>query len=190
MTVFPEHPRLVKAPPQDGFEMRRLAEDHVTSVKFWLGWSVMVIVKAGYETDGATVSLSRDLNIDGNVAEKILVIIEKYFPCEDLMSIYRRIVGTPWDLPRLLAAIVHDPLYSLKWYCRFLCDRIYKKILEATDYDAIRREIEYDLIRLVGWRNWDAVTKEEQKEAHKFVVVKWVRTRKIPSIIEKLKRKG
>ena len=187
MTVFPEHPRLVKAPPQDGFEMRRLAEDHVTFVKFWLGWSLMVVVKAGYETDGATVSISKAISIVGKTCDQIKSLIEKYFPGEDVMAVYNRIVGTPWDMPRLLAAVVHDPLYSIKWCCRYICDNVYRRILAATKYEAVRREIEYDVIRLVGWQNWASVTEDEQEAARKFVVVKWVRTRKIPSIIENLK---
>ena len=103
------------------------------------------------------------------------------------MSVYNRLVGTPWDLPRLLAAVVHDALYSIKWKCRFLCDRVYKWILKATDYDVVRREIEYDAIRLVGWKSWNNVTKGEWKWAKKLVIVKWVRTKKVPAILEKLK---
>ena len=183
MSIFPEHPRLETAPPKDGREMRRLVEDHVTFVKFCLGWSLMIVVKAGYETDGASVTISSTAMDDERNADQIKSLIRKYFPGEEVMSAYNKLVGTPWDLPRLLAAIVHDALYSLKWCCRFLCDRIYKKVLAATDYAIVRREIEYDVIRLLGWRNWAAVSKEEQEWAKKFVIVKWVRTRAISSLM-------
>ena len=187
MTIFPEHPYLIMSNPNDGIEMRRLAEDHLTIVKVIFGWSLMILVKAGYETDGATVSLSKAIQIGNSGAEQVQKLIEHYYPGEDAKSVFDHLVGTPWDLPRLLAAIVHDALYSMKWMCRFLCDRVYKWILEETEYAGIRRDIEYDLIRLLGWRNWNAVSKEERKWAQNLVVIKWVRTKKVLKEIERLK---
>ena len=58
MTVFPEMPHLETAEIVDGREIRRLKEDHATVINCCLGWSLLIVVKAGYETDGATVSLS------------------------------------------------------------------------------------------------------------------------------------
>ena len=191
MTVFPETPRMEAAGTQDGREMRRLTEDHVTVLNYCLGWSLVLVVKAGYETDGATVSLA--VGSDKSVSQ-IKSRIRKYFPCEDENSIYNRIVGTPWDLPRLLAAVPHDALYSRKWKCRFLCDRVYKRILKSTEYEVIRREIEYDVIRLLGWRSWNAVSKEEKAMAKQLVTAKWVRTKSVPLHLANIriteKRKG
>ena len=176
---------------QDGREIRRLTEDHVTVLNYCLGWSLVILVKAGYETDGATVSLAV---VSDNIIGQIKSIIRKYYPCEDENSVYNRIVGTPWDLPRLLAAVPHDALYSRKWRCRFLCDRVYKKVLKSTKYDALRREIEYDVIRLLGWRSWNAVSKEEKAMAEQLVTAKWVRTKSVPLHLANLriteKRKG
>ena len=73
-------------------------------------------------------------------------------------------------MPRLLAAVPHDALYSRKWKCRFLCDRVYKRILKSTEYEGIRREIEYDVIRLLGWRSWNAVSKEEKAMAKRLAL--------------------
>lgn len=171
---------------KDGREMRCLTEDHVTVLDYWFGWSLVIVVKAGYETDGATVSLA--LGNDKTV-EQVKSLIKKHFPNEDENSIYTKIVGTPWDLPRLLAAVPHDALYSRKWRCRFFCDNVYRKVLKYTDYDVLRREIEYDFIRLLGWRSWNAVSKEEKATAKKLVSAKWVRTRKVPKILEQIRLK-
>lgn len=191
MTVFPETPRMEAAGTKDGREMRRLTEDHVTVLNYCLGWSLVIVVKARYETDGATVSLTGGSD---NTIGQMKSIIRKYFPDEDENSVYNRIVGTPWDLPRLLAAVPHDALYSRKWRCRLLCDRVYKKVLKSTKYDALRREIEYDVIRLLGWCSWNAVSKEEKAMAKQLVTAKWVRTKSVPLYIANLrineKRKG
>ena len=187
MTIFPEHPHIEKAEPKNGKEMRRLVEDHVTFVKFYLGWSLMVIVKAGYITDGASVPFSIDFKDESEIDERIVKLVRKYFPGENCKDVIRRLIGTPWDMPRLLAAVVHDALYSIKWCIRYLCDQVYKRILANTDYARLRRETEYDVIRLVGWRNWKTVSKEEIAWAKPLVLVAWVRDKKIDTIVEKLR---
>lgn len=181
---------MASAEPKDGVEMRCLTEDHVTPVKFIFGWSLLVVVKAGYVTDGATVSIANGLKIDDETSCRLKKLIAKYFPGERIIDVYNRIVGTPWDVPRLLAAVVHDALYSIKWCCRFMCDRVYKNILKATNYSSVRREIEYEAIRLVGWRNWNSISKDEQEWAKPLVSVKWVKTKRVQQEIEKLKQKG
>ena len=186
MTFFPSVPKFDNPQIIGGVEYRSLSEDHVTYVPIMFGWSLEVVIKAGFKTDGATVSISNALLKDSKFCKKIRKLVKKYFPEEEFDSIYRRLVGTPWDIPRLLAAVVHDALYSLKWKCRWLCDNVYRFVLIAAGYDPIRREIEYDAIRLVGWRHLNAVTKEERKEAKNLVFVRLVKTKDIPSLIGKV----
>ena len=182
MTVFPEIPRLGDAEIIDGQEFRRLEEDHLTFIEFWFGWSLEVIVRKGYLTDGASVP--KNIFSDPAKRKKVESLLDEYRFCGDWDSIYLWLVGTPWDMPRLLAAVVHDALYSLNWSIRFLVDRVYKKILEQSKYPLVRREVEYDLIRLFGGEHWDEVTEEEKIRAKRQVFVKWVKTKKIPKILD------
>jgi hypothetical protein len=188
MTIFPEEPKLEKAEEKDGVEIRRLVEDHYTFVPMWLGYSLEIAVKTGYKTDGASVRQMKAEWEDKAAYKQLEIALRDRCPLEDIESIIKGLIGQPWDMPRLLAAVPHDGLYGLKWSCRWLCDQVYRHILLATDYEWFRREIEYDLIRLVGWRNWNAVTKKEKKETKSFVSVRWVRTKKVPSIIAKLRK--
>lgn len=190
MTIFPEQPKLEAAEPKDGKEMRRLVEDHITAVKVIFGWSLIIVVKAGYKTDGASVPQFGRLSEDPESEKKLIELIRKYYPEKCDLSAFNSIIGTPWDLPRLLAAIVHDGLYGIKWAIRFLCDRVYKWILQEADYDFIKRELEYDVIRLFGWRNWNAVTDEEIEESKKLVSVEWIRTKNVKNRIEELIESG
>lgn len=131
MTVCPDKPRL--APTcVDG--VMELTDGHMTVVPLWLGFELVVVVKPGYATDGASVP-------------------ERLQPA----------FGGPWDMPRLLAALVHDALYSRRWKCRWLCDIIYRKILMNVGYPADRLALEYAAIRADGWKSWKAVNKEEVK---------------------------
>ena len=161
MTIFPEQPHLEKVESKDGREMRRLAEDHVTFVSIGLGWSLEIYQKAGFETDGASIP-------------------------EALSDLFKG----PWYPPRMLAVVPHDGLYGIKWLSRLLCDRIYRRILTESRYDSLSRDIEYYGIRLAGWRNWNAVTNEERKEARNYVFVRWIRTKKVNNRKAELKAKG
>lgn len=179
-TVFPQAPHLKEAYIKDGREYRVLTEDHITHVQIGLGLSLEITVKAGYVTDGASIP---KCFLSETVAETWLKKVSTTkFPDGDFETIWKWLVGTPWDMPRLNAAIPHDALYSIHWGCRWLCDFVYKNILSKADYDPVRREIEYDAIRLVGWKNWDAVSQEEIEAARNFVSVKWVWTKKTDNI--------
>lgn len=188
MTVSPQAPCL--APSSSSDNHRVLTEDHLTFIKGSLGFSVMVLIKKGYETDGASVPTS--LTEDDTYGKKIKEIIQAEFPKIttrfDFESLLKKLIGTPWDMPRLLAAIVHDALYDIHWCIRLMCDKIYKKILLANGYDPVRARIEYSCIRLVGWRNWNAITDLQRARAKKLVKVEIVRTRNISKIIEELKQ--
>ena len=182
MTISPQPPRLKPT----GTPYRELVENHLTFVKVGFGYYLEVLIKAGYVTDGASVP--RKIFPDGQYSEEIKETIQKNYPKIstrwDLENFINYLIGTPWDMPRLLAAIVHDVLYGRKWGIRWLCDRIYKWILIQNGYESKRAEIEYLCIRLVGWNNWNSITKEEEDYTKKLSVVKFIRKSKIAKEIE------
>ena len=189
MTIAPEQPRLEKCEEDTTGNVKTLVEEHITFVSMVFGYSLMVRIKPGLVTDGASVP--DNILEDDEYGRKVAAFIRKKYPTvrsrgafDDLV---KSLIGTPWDMPRLLAAIVHDVLYGMKWKFRWLCDRVYRNILSSNNYDPIREEIEYCGIRLVGWRNWNAVTKDEIKHTKELVSVAWVKTKSVGQIIEQLK---
>ena len=167
MTFAPTPP---KYSVDDATGIATLLESHVTFVKFPLGYSLMVHLRPGLRFDGASVP-KKDLE-DSKIVKRICKFIAKHYPDKDYKETLDYLIGTPFEMPRLLAAIVHDALYGMKWKWRWICDRVYRKILEEQKYDPIRLDIEYSGIRLLGWKNWDAVTKKEKKATKKLVEVK------------------
>ena len=167
----------------------QLAEDHLTFVKVGFGYSLEVLVRKGYITDGA--SIPDDILDDLEYGEKIREFIRQKFPHVsdgvDFGNLVARLIGTPWDMPRLLAAIVHDVLYGRKWMIRLLCDMVYRWILEENGYSRVRTDIEYAGIRLMGWRNWNGIYKPEKQYTKNHSVVKFIRASKIPKVIEELR---
>ena len=141
MTQFPDAPAFVAT---DGSSpTRTLAEDHVTEVALCFGlYRVKVTLKAGFSTDGASVPES-----------------------------LRPAAGGPWEMPRLLAAVVHDGLYQRHWKWRWLCDRVYLAVLRKAGYSPELADFEYAAVRAAGGKNWNAVTKEERRIARRDVVV-------------------
>lgn len=148
--------------------------DHLTTVYMGLGLSLEIIIYKGYTTDGASVPSG--LFEDSRYHETICKVIRQNYPSRDLEATYNWLVGGAFDMPRLLAAIVHDALYDLHWAFRWLCDRVYRRILLAAGYDRVRADIEYSAIRVVGWHNWDAITRAQKKRAKELVSVRWVRS--------------
>lgn len=142
MTKFPAEPVLTYLDVSD--QVRILAEDHVTEVSLFFGMlHVEVTLKAGFITDGASV------------------------PAE-----LQPAAGSPWAMPRLLAAVVHDGLYQLHWMWRWLCDRVYLAILRKAGYPSELASVEYAGIRAVGWKNWETVSPEERLLAKDEVIVR------------------
>ena len=146
LTVAPHKPNLDPIDGKPRFKI--LKEDHLTTVKLPFAFTLSIMVRKGYSTDGASVP--------EGVSEEIC--------------------GTPWDMPRLLAAIVHDALYSIKWKCRWLCDQIYRLILVQNGYGNAKASIEYSAIRIGGLKRWKSVTKEEKRWARNLVEVKLIPT--------------
>lgn len=185
MTISPAQPNLCDSEHPG---MKVLVEPHLTFVRVGFGYSLMVYIGKGFETDGASVP--EGLLDDPDYGEEAKAYLFDMYPGIttrwDMEKLYSNIVGTPWDMPRLLAAIVHDALYSCKWKWRWFCDLIYRRILVANNYDFMRAEIEYSAIRAVGWRNWNAVTDLERDRARRIVQIEFVRNKKISKITKML----
>lgn len=106
--------------------IKRLETAHQTIVKlFWI-FGLSITLQPGLYTDGASIP-----------------------------PIFQGIVGSPWAMPRLLAAIVHDALYGAHWAFRWLCDRIYL-LIRLQNHPADKRlcYLEYVAIRLGGRDAW------------------------------------
>lgn len=182
MTIFPQAPNLTEG--QRGLMV--LQEPHLTIVKLGLGFSLIVLIDKGFETDGATVP--EDELKKSEAVEWICKKIAKHYPGKDYRETLDFLIGTPFERPRILAALVHDALYGRKWKTRWLCDFVYRRILSVIKYDEVRLGIEYSGIRLVGKKNWDAVTDWERVQTSRMTVVRIVRTRNVPSEVSKLFR--
>lgn len=186
MTLSPEKPKL-KDSQEEGFKV--LVEPHLTFVDLGFGYSLEVLIREGFETDGASVP--KNILYDKDYGKYFQNYLIRKYPKIgtrwDMEKLWEKIIGSPWDMPRLLAAIVHDALYGIKWKFRWICDIIYRKILVLNKYDRIKSDIEYSCISLVGWRHWNKKTKEEIEKNKILVKVDFVRTKNIPDIIHQLK---
>ncbi|MBO6031858.1 MAG: DUF1353 domain-containing protein [Prevotella sp.] len=181
MTIFPQPPRLSE-PDEEGFST--LLEPHLTFVPLFLRYSLMVYIEEGYKTDGASVP--REELEDSKIAKEICKIIARYYPEKNYKETLDYLIGTPFEMPRLLAAVVHDALYDCKWKFRWLSDQIYRRILSDLKYDPIRKNIEYSGIRLLGWKNWNSVTDLKRDRTKKIVAVKVVRNSRKKKLISEL----
>ena len=105
--------------------IKRLETAHRTIVKlFWI-FGLSITLQPGLYTDGASIP-----------------------------PIFQGIVGSPWAMPRLLAALVHDALYGAHFAWRWFCDRIYLAIRLQTGGDRRLALLEYSAIRLGGRSAW------------------------------------
>ena len=183
MTIAPTQP-ILKDCESKG--IKELTEPHLTFIKVGFGYSLMVFIGKGFRTDGA--SIPEWLLYDDVYGTYIQNLLFRRFPkittLYDIETLFRNLIGEPFDMPRLLASIVHDALYGIKWKFRWLCDIIYRRTLLQSNYPHVRADIEYTLIGLFGRKNWDSVTKDEMEQTKKLVKVEFVRNKKIPKITE------
>lgn len=126
--------------------LKQLCEDHKTTVRlFWI-FGLEVVVLAGFVTDGAS--------IPGKL---------------------QFLVGGPWAMPRLLAAIVHDALYAAHWICRWVCDVVYLLVRcqngRGTETAA---KVEYAAIRVGGRSAWKEKTPASIEAARKLVKIRFI----------------
>lgn len=181
MTVCPQSPNLGES-QREGY--KTLLEPHLTFVPMGFGFCLSVLIKEGLETDGATIP--KDELEKSDVIKKICKLIAKHYPGKDYKETLSYLIGTPFEMPRLCAAIVHDALYGMKWKCRWICDMVYRAIQSSIGYDKVRKGIEYSGIRMFGGKSWEAVTKEEKEVTKKLVDVKIVLERNKEKIKDRL----
>lgn len=168
MTVFPQPPNLCDC-EEPGHKV--LVEPHLTLVNVGYGIYLKILIDKGFKFDGATIP--QEALEDSKLVAKLCKLIAKHYPDKKPEEVLEYLIGTPFEFPRILAVVVHDALYGAKWKWRWLCDRVYRCIEQASGYDSIRRHIEYSGIRLVGWKNWDAVTDLERDRTRRLVKVWW-----------------
>jgi hypothetical protein len=188
MTVSPSIPIFQDGP---GNRNKTLITPHLTFVDIGWGFSLMVLLKPGFITDGASVPL--DIGRSCVIYNQVNEYVQKEYPQissrYDLESLIEIIIGEPWDMPRLLGACVHDALYSYQWKCRWLCDWIYKRILMQNDYPTIQASVEYYVIRAFGKSHWDAVSDLERDRAREDTEIKIIRTKHIPRVIAEIRER-
>lgn len=132
--------------PSQTVGLRVLFEDHVTVVRLFKFIGLEITVFAGLLTDGASVPV-----------------------------MLQGIAGNPWQMPRLLAAIVHDALYAAHWFCRWFCDVIYYLI--RSQYGSgteVVAKIEYAALRIGGRSAWKEKTPERIEAARKLLKIRLV----------------
>lgn len=168
MTVFPNPPNICDCEEPD---YKVLVEPHLTLVNVGYGIYLKILIDKGFKFDGATIP--QEALEDSKLVAKLCKLIAKHYPDKNPEEVLEYLIGTPFDFPRILAVVVHDALYGSKWKWRWLCDRVYCAIEKAIGYDPIRRQLEYSGIRLVGWKNWDAVTDLERDRTRRLVKVWW-----------------
>ena len=105
--------------------IKRLEAPFITTVRLFWVFGLRITLLPGLYTDGASIPAF----------------------CQPL-------VGSPWAMPRLLAAIVHDALYGAHFAWRWFCDRIYLAIRLQTGGDRRLALLEYAAIRLGGRAAW------------------------------------
>lgn len=130
----------------DNLGMKATVEDHVTVVRLFKFIGLEITILAGLLTDGASIPVK-----------------------------LQTICGSPWAMPRLLAAIVHDALYAAHWCCRWVCDIIYYliRVQYGTDTSVVAK-VEYAAIRVGGRSAWKEKTPASIEAARKLVKIRFV----------------
>ena len=105
--------------------IKRLEAPFITTVRLFWVFGLRITLLPGLYTDGASIP-----------------------------SLCQPLVGSPWAMPRLLAALVHDALYGAHFAWRWICDRIYLAIRIQTGGDRRLALLEYAAIRLGGKSAW------------------------------------
>ncbi len=130
----------------DNLGMKVTVEDHVTVVRLFKFIGLEITILAGLLTDGASIPVK-----------------------------LQTICGSPWMMPRLLAAIVHDALYAAHWCCRWVCDLIYYLIRSQYGVNtAVVAKVEYTAIRLGGKSAWKEKTPERIEATRKILKIRLV----------------
>jgi len=139
---FPEKPAVR---PLEGSDYE-LAQDFLFPAKVG-EWDVVVHVRAGFRTDGASVP-----------------------------RFLWRVLGSPYDPDIVAQSIGHDALYRGEIVPRKDADAAYLAMMEATGVNRRKRRLFWIGVRLFGWITWLGHTPESVAEARKYITISFAGT--------------
>lgn len=134
--VFPEKPAVR---PLKGSDYE-LAQDFCFQATVSRVWNVIVHVKSGFQTDGASIP-----------------------------RLLWRVFGSPYDPDIFPAAIGHDALYRGEIVPRKDADLAFLEMMEASGVPEKKRRLVYRGVRWFGWITWLSHTTESVAEARRYV---------------------
>ena len=144
--VFPEKPAVR---PLEGSDYE-LAQEFSFPAKVGAGtearnhengvWDVVVHVKPGFKTDGASIP-----------------------------RILWRVFGSPYDPDIFPSAIAHDGLYRGEVVPRKDADIAFLRMMEKSGVPEKKRRLVYRGVRWFGWITWLGHTDESVKEARRYI---------------------
>ena len=134
--VFPEKPTVR---PLEGSDYE-LAESFFFQAKVERVWDVVVHVKPGFKTDGASIP-----------------------------RLLWRVFGSPYDPDIFPSAIGHDALYRGEIVPRKDADRAFLKMMEKSGVPEKKRRLVYRGVRWFGWITWLGHTDESVAEARRYI---------------------
>ncbi len=134
--VFPEKPAVR---PLKGSDYE-LAQDFCFRATVDRVWDVVVHVKPGFKTDGASIP-----------------------------RLLWRVFGSPYDPDIFPSAIGHDALYRGEIVPRKDADRAFLKMMEKSGVPKKKRRLIYRGVRWFGWITWLGHTEESVREARRYI---------------------
>lgn len=134
--VFPEKPAVRPLTGPD----YELAQAFAFPATAGGGWRVVVTVRPGFRTDGASIP-----------------------------RLLWRVFGSPYDPDVLAAAIGHDALYRGRIVPRRDADAAFLAMMEAGGVGRRRRRLMWLGVRLFGWTAWLGHTPESVAGARRYI---------------------
>lgn len=134
--VFPEKPTVR---PLEGSDYE-LAEHFFFQATVERVWDVVVLVKPGFRTDGASIP-----------------------------RLLWRVFGSPYDPDIFAAAIAHDALYRGEIMPRKDADRAFLRMMEESGVPERKRRLIYRGVRWFGWITWLSHTPTTVSEARSHI---------------------
>ncbi len=84
-----------------------------------------------------------------------------------------RLCGHPFQSPRDAAALLHDWLYSSKWFTRDIADTIYREAQVFMGISKWKAWVEYAALRVFGDAAWNGNGNDKMLNAEKYGSIKW-----------------
>ena len=134
--VFPEKPAVR---PLKGSDYE-LAQDFSFRATVDRVWDVVVHVKPGFKTDGASIP-----------------------------RLLWRIFGSPYDPDIFAAAIAHDALYRGEIVPRKDADAAFLRMMEESGVPEKKRRLVWRGVRWFGWITWLGHTRKSVREARWYI---------------------